>query len=81
MRRETGLDPEEARAWIRVARDALIVIVGSFLLVWQGVFVQVPNLYVIGAGLAALGLPPVLRLDEARRRDADDAGERWTHLP
>jgi len=50
-------------AWVRIARDSLIVLVGTFMLVYETVFAAEPNAYLIGAGLAALGLPPALRMD------------------
>lgn len=50
-------------AWIRRLRDTLIVSVGTFMLVFETVFAANPNVYLISAGLIALGLPPALRLD------------------
>lgn len=50
-------------AWLRIFRDSLIVSVGTFMLIYETVFAAPPNAYVIGGGLAALGLPPALRLD------------------
>lgn len=32
------------------------------------------NIYIIGAGLAALGLPPAFRLDEFRRKNGNGNG-------
>jgi hypothetical protein len=75
---------------VRIFRDGLIVVVGTFMLVFETVFAKTPNAYVIAAGLAALGLPPALRLDlrssgERRGRGprAPDPNEedRWSHLP
>lgn len=66
----TGLEtravmtPEAFRAWQRIFRDFVIVIVGAFMLVYATVFQASPSPYVIGGGLAALGLVPALRLDE-----------------
>lgn len=64
-------------SWLRIFRDSLIVIVGAFMLVFETVFAQNPNAYLIGAGLAALGLPPALRLDlrtsSERKRKAQDS--------
>lgn len=64
-------DFEALRAWQRIFRDAVIVIVGGFMLVYETVAASVPNPYVIGAGLVALGVPPALRYDE-KRRNGDD---------
>lgn len=78
------MDPEEARAWVRIFRDAVIVLVGTFILVYETVADADPNLYLIGAGLAALGLPPAFRLDARERRkakDDDDVDDRWSGLP
>lgn len=62
---------EELRAWQRIFRDFLIVIVGAFMLVHETIWSSDPNIYIIGAGLTALGIPPALRLDE-RLRDRDE---------
>jgi hypothetical protein len=64
-------------SWLRILRDTLIVVVGTFMLVFETVFVPAPNAYVIAAGLVALGLPPALRLDlrtseEKRRQDIEE---------
>jgi hypothetical protein len=56
-------------SWIARARDIAIVSVGTFMLIYETVFVINPNAYLIGAGLAALGLPPALRLDLRTRGD------------
>lgn len=65
-------------AWMRIVRDTVIVVVGTFMLVFETVFVPSPNAYVIGAGLVALGLPPALRLDmrTSGRRRGDRPGDR-----
>ena len=74
------MDLDEWDAWLRIARDTLIVAVGTFMLVFETVFAHNPNAYLIGGGLAALGLPPALRLDlrtsgernsKKRRRSTD----------
>jgi hypothetical protein len=65
-------------AWMRIVRDTTIVVVGTFMLIFETVFVASPNAYVIGAGLVALGLPPALRLDlrSSGRRSGDQPGDR-----
>ncbi len=65
-------------AWMRIVRDTVIVVVGTFMLVYETVFIQNPNAYVIGAGLVALGLPPALRLDmrTSGRRTSDRSADR-----
>lgn len=63
-------DFEAIRSWQRIARDALIVVVGGFILIYETVAAAVPNPYLIGAGLVAIGVPPALRYDE-RRRNGD----------
>jgi hypothetical protein len=81
---------DEWDVWVRIFRDGLIVVVGTFMLVFETVFAKTPNAYVIAAGLAALGLPPALRLDlrssgerRSRRPPPPDANgeDRWSHLP
>lgn len=61
------LDPDDFRAWVRIFRDLAIVILGTFMLVFETAFADSPNPLIVGAGLVALGLPPALRLDEAVR--------------
>lgn len=63
--------PETAKAWIGIARDLATVCIGVLMLVYETVSDN-PNAYIIGAGLAALGLPPVLRLDSKRRNPDDE---------
>jgi hypothetical protein len=76
------LDPATVRAWQRIARDILIVVLGAFMLTWQTVIVALPNPLLVGAGLVLLGLPPALRLDEVFKSkppdEDDDAG--FTHM-
>jgi uncharacterized membrane protein YdjX (TVP38/TMEM64 family) len=68
-----GRDPEVVRQWIRISRDAAIVIVGTFMLIWQTVFATIPNPMLVGAGLVLLGLPPTLRgLDMLPGRNGHD---------
>lgn len=61
--------PEEYRAWIGVVRDAFIVGVGVFMLVFETAFARAPNPYLIGAGLTALGLPAAIRLDLRKKSE------------
>lgn len=63
------MDLETLRAWQRIFRDFVIVLIGGFILVFETVVAKVPNPYLIGAGLAALGLPPALRLDRSKEDD------------
>ncbi len=62
---------ERWRVWQRIFRDFVIVTVGAFMLVHETLWNKDPNVYLIGAGLAALGVPPLLRLDEGRGREKD----------
>lgn len=58
------MTPDDWRAWQRVFRDTVLVVVGAFMLIYETVWAPNPNAYLVGAGLAALGLAPVLRLDQ-----------------
>lgn len=63
---------DEWNSWVRILRDTTIVLVGAFMLIYETVFVANPNAYVIGGGLAALGIPATLRADLSRgNRDGD----------
>lgn len=66
------MDPDALKAWQSIFRDVVITILASFMLVFETVFAHEPNAYIIGAGLTLLGIPPALRLDRTRRRNADD---------
>lgn len=57
------------RAWQRIIRDFAIVAVGAAMLIHEEFWAKTPNLYLIGAGLAALGIPPALRLDDKKGED------------
>lgn len=65
--RGRGLDPGAVAEWQRIGRDITITVVAAFMLIFETVFRTEPNAYVLGAGLAMLGVPPALRLDQARR--------------
>lgn len=60
-------DFDAIRSWQRILRDTVIVGIGAFMLVYETVAARVPDPYVIGAGLVALGVPPALRYDESRK--------------
>jgi hypothetical protein len=65
------MKPATARAWTRIVRDIATVAVGVGMLGHETLS-DTPNAYVIGAGLAALGLPPALRLDFKRKPPDDE---------
>lgn len=64
------MTPETAQAWQRVLRDAALSVVGTFCLIFGVVWVHEPTRLsiVLGCGLSALGVPPLLRVDERRRQ-------------
>lgn len=66
------MDPETLRAWQRIFRDFVIVLVGAFILVYETVAAASPNPYLIGAGLTALGVPPLLRLNVAKEKQREE---------
>ena len=66
------MTPEVFSAWVPIIRDIVIVVVASFILIYEVVFKQEPNPYAIGAGLTLLGVPPALRLDRRRKSNGDD---------
>lgn len=63
------MDRSTTDRWISRSRDILIVVVATFMLVFETVFARSPNAEIIGAGLALLGLPPFLRLDLRTRSE------------
>jgi hypothetical protein len=62
------VSPERARAWIRVARDGLLILLGTVtfavVLILYIVRREPPNITLIGFATAAFGLGVVLRADE-----------------
>lgn len=69
---ESRWNPEVFKAWQRIIRDTVITILGTFMLVWQTVFVLTPQPLLVGAGLFLLGVPPALRLDDLIRKRKDE---------
>lgn len=67
------MSPDEARAWIRVIRDAILVLAGTAMfatvLVLYIVRREPPNITLIGAAGACLGLGVLLRSGELIIRD------------
>ncbi|MDQ3671683.1 MAG: hypothetical protein M3364_04490 [Actinomycetota bacterium] len=69
------MDPEVVRAWLRVLRDFVIVVVAAFLLVHEALAVRAPDPTLVGAGLALLLGPAALRADEwLRKREKPNGG-------
>lgn len=72
------VSPERARAWIRVARDGLLILFGTAtfatVLVLYIVRGEPPNLTLIGFATAAFGLGVVLRADELVVRGGNGNG-------
>lgn len=64
------MSPEALHAWVRVARDAAIIVIASFMLAHETLTEREPNIYIITAALALFGVPAALRLDE-RRKDKE----------
>lgn len=62
------MSPDHARAWIRVFRDAILIMAGTatfaVVLALYVVRNEPPNLTLIGAASAFFGLGVVLRADE-----------------
>jgi len=66
------VNPEIARAWVRIIRDLSLVLVGTFILLHETLVDRAADPLRIGAGLVLLGLPPALRADEWLRGKDDD---------
>lgn len=75
------MQPENLNAWVSIFRDVMLVLVGTFLMVFAVVQIREPTVLgiVMGAGATALGVPPWLRVRESARREEEV--ERWSHLP
>lgn len=70
------MNTDAVTAWIRILRDVTIVSLGAFMCIHETVAPHdQPNLYIIGGGLALLGVPPALRLDDRRKTPERQAGE------
>lgn len=70
-----SMDPKAIREWQKIFRDLVIVLVGVFILIHETLTSGDPNIYLVGAGLAALGLPPALRLDQERKSKGGNGDE------
>lgn len=57
------MTPQEWKEWINILRDLTLVTVGTFMLVYETIFVRPPSLNVLSIGAALLGIPMVVRLD------------------
>ena len=66
------MSPDEVRAWQSIFRDVVITLVAAFMLLYETIVVDDPNVYIIGAGLTLLGVPAAIRLDSIRRRGSND---------
>lgn len=66
------VSPDAARAWTRILRDFVIVLVGVFILLHETLTKDTPDPILIGAGLILLGLPPALRFDEWLTKSSGD---------
>lgn len=68
------MTPEAVREWFRIAVDFVVASIGAFMLIHETVAPRgEPNLTLIGAGIALLGVPPSLRLDswKSTKKDSD----------
>lgn len=79
------MEAEQVDVWIGILRDALIVALATFMLVYETAFQSQPNVEVMAVALALFGVPGALRLDlrtrhEKRAAEPDDKDERWSHL-
>lgn len=62
------MQPENLTLWIPIFRDIMIVLLATFILFYQTVWVTEPNPYLIGAALTLLGAPAAIRVDALRRK-------------
>ncbi len=69
------MNPAIAEQWVRIFRDVLLALTGTFMLVFATVWERPPNEFVIGGALALFGLIPAIRFDEQRRKDTQKEGE------
>lgn len=58
-------------AWLRIFRDFVVVLLACFILIYETVRVPSPSPELLAVALVLLGLPPVLRLDEKRRKNGN----------
>jgi hypothetical protein len=74
------VQPENLNAWVSIFRDVMLVLVGTFLMVFAVVTIREPTVLgiVLGAGATVLGVPPWLRVREGARQEEV---EKWSHLP
>jgi hypothetical protein len=61
-----------ARAWLRIARDAILVCVATFIAIHETLASRDPNFYLLAFSATLYGIPPALRWDEKRFRESED---------
>lgn len=80
------MEPDRVDVWIGILRDAIIVALATFMLIYETAFQSAPNVEVMAVALALFGVPGVLRLDLRTRGEKKgdqpppDKDERWSHL-
>lgn len=65
------MNPDTVRAWQRIARDTVIVIVGVFMLIYETAVAPAPSPEIVGAALACFALPPTLRFTNRDKEDKE----------
>lgn len=80
------MDPSRLKEWISIARDAIIVALGTFLAIYAVATIHEATVLgiVLGFSGTLLGVPAALRLDQVRRKQNGNGNERedrWSHLP
>jgi hypothetical protein len=73
-REERRLNPSAVAEWQKVVRDSVILVLATFIIVFEVAFKSSPNAYALGTALTLLGVPPALRLDSARRSKRTNGG-------
>ena len=78
------MTPEKLDPWLSIFANALAVLLGAFLLVFEAVIEKEnANQWLIGVGFALVGVPPARFIDRRRRErverilSGDETVEEW----
>lgn len=70
------MTPANARTWLRILRDLILVSVATFIAIHETISAGDPNFYLLAFSATLYGLPPFLRLDERRFKGGGEGDDK-----